>query len=622
MSDMPSSDNDRRHPPAAFDTKANAVVTTDADGNVAGMNAAAERLTGWLQADAIGLPLYEVFRNTFDEGVATIEALVTATLETSPSSETASSLFLTIRQQQARSIHCSCSPSLTKEMIPGGAVLVFDDRKNNALPHDLFTARLELLDFAERHPTGELLTRALDIAGFFVASPLGFFHFIEDDQRTIALQQWSSATMNDYCRTDGSRHHYSIDEAGIWADCVREKRPVVHNDYPSHPGRKGLPDGHVPIVRELVVPVIRGDKVVGIMGVGNKESSYTRRDIELLSYFADVAWEIIDKKRAETALARQREIESSMADLAALLLTAPAIEDVSAMILDSGKHLTGSRFGFVGSVEQATGKLVNHTMTRDIWDQCDVKDKTFVFEHFCGLWGWVLEHRQAIMSNDPAEDPRSQGTPPGHVKITGFLGAPALLDNEVLGIVALANPKDRFTQEDLTVARRLATLYALALHRHRREREAIVAEQNKAAELDRLVTARTLELAQANQQLRAEIAERQRAEELARENHLQLEVLAAILNNTPLILVFFTTDGSNTSILDWNVTATRILGWEKEEVLGKNLLDFLPASESQDVVAEANQRLHDDEGPHNVVASLSDPGRPNRPDQVVQQFIS
>ena len=39
-------------------------------------------------------------------------------------------------------------------------------------------------------------------------------------------------------------------------------------DYASLPHRKGFPEGHAPIVRELVIPVFRGESIVAILGIG------------------------------------------------------------------------------------------------------------------------------------------------------------------------------------------------------------------------------------------------------------------------------------------------------------------------------------------------------------------
>jgi PAS domain S-box-containing protein len=113
--------------------------------------------------------------------------------------------------------------------------------------------------------------------------------------------------MKEFCRAEGKGAHYPIDQAGVWVDCFHQRRPVIHNDYASLPHRKGLPKGHAPVVRELVVPILRGDRVVAILGVGNKPTDYTERDVEVVRYLADVAWEIAERKQAEEALRESEE---------------------------------------------------------------------------------------------------------------------------------------------------------------------------------------------------------------------------------------------------------------------------------------------------------------------------
>ena len=68
--------------------------------------------------------------------------------------------------------------------------------------------------------------------------------------------------------------HYPITEAGVWVDCVYQQKPVIHNDYASLSHRKGMPEGHAELVRELVVPVFRGNRIKAILAVGNKPSDY------------------------------------------------------------------------------------------------------------------------------------------------------------------------------------------------------------------------------------------------------------------------------------------------------------------------------------------------------------
>jgi len=162
--------------------------------------------------------------------------------------------------------------------------------------------RLALIEYAADHTLDELLARALDEVGALVDSPIGFYHFVESDQKTLSLQQWSTRTIKEYCRAEAKGVHYSIDQAGVWVDCVHQKRAVVHNDYASLAHKKGLPAGHARLVRELVVPVMRGDAIVAILGVGNKPTEYIESDAAIVSYFADVTWEIVRQKQTEEKL--------------------------------------------------------------------------------------------------------------------------------------------------------------------------------------------------------------------------------------------------------------------------------------------------------------------------------
>jgi PAS domain S-box-containing protein len=172
---------------------------------------------------------------------------------------------------------------------------------------DLLRARLRLFEFAAAHSLQELLVETLDAVCELTTSPIGFYHLVDADEQALTLQAWSTRTSREYCQAEGSGQHYPIAQAGVWVDCLRERRPVIHNDYASLPNRQGLPPGHAPLIRELVVPIIRQARAVAILGIGNKGQEYTAQDIEAVTYFADLAWEIAERKRGEAELLQSRE---------------------------------------------------------------------------------------------------------------------------------------------------------------------------------------------------------------------------------------------------------------------------------------------------------------------------
>ena len=172
---------------------------------------------------------------------------------------------------------------------------------------DVIRLRLRLFEFAADHSLDELMQKALDEIGELTSSPIGFYHFVEADQKMLSLQAWSTRTLQEFCQAEGKGMHYSIDQAGVWVDCVHQRKPVIHNDYAALPHRKGMPPGHAEIKRELVVPTMREGRIVSILGVGNKPVDYHEKDVELVAYVADVVWSIVERKRAEVELRRYAE---------------------------------------------------------------------------------------------------------------------------------------------------------------------------------------------------------------------------------------------------------------------------------------------------------------------------
>ena len=169
-------------------------------------------------------------------------------------------------------------------------------------------ARLAMLEKARMGVTvADTLRLLLDEIEALTGSSIGFCHFLEKDQQTLTLQSWSTNTVATMCRAEGLGKHYPLAQAGVWADAVRQRRPVIHNDYAALPNRRGMPDGHAKVVRELVVPIFRDSEIVAIIGVGNKQVDYTDADAKIVSLLGDFFWEIVIRKQAEERLRESDE---------------------------------------------------------------------------------------------------------------------------------------------------------------------------------------------------------------------------------------------------------------------------------------------------------------------------
>ena len=159
--------------------------------------------------------------------------------------------------------------------------------------------RLNILQMADSHSIEELLVCMLDEAEKITGSEIGFVHVVDDDQRTLLFQVWSTNTLQKMCKAEGNGRHFALNEAGIWADAIREQKVIIHNDYSAVEHGKGMPEGHAAIVRQLVLPVNRDEKIVAIVGVGNKPANYDNNDVTWIEMLANQVWDIVAKKIAD-----------------------------------------------------------------------------------------------------------------------------------------------------------------------------------------------------------------------------------------------------------------------------------------------------------------------------------
>jgi PAS domain S-box-containing protein len=167
-------------------------------------------------------------------------------------------------------------------------------------------ASLTLHDAAQTATSDEAIQWCLDEGVRLTESEVGFFHFVDSEQDQVRLFAWSTTTL-DQCKLPEFDREYSIELGGVWLDALRRRCPVIHNDYESLSHKQGIPEGHVPIERELVVPILEHDQVVALIGVGNRDVNYEELHIEQLSLLAESTWSIIQRMRAEEELKKHRD---------------------------------------------------------------------------------------------------------------------------------------------------------------------------------------------------------------------------------------------------------------------------------------------------------------------------
>lgn len=144
----------------------------------------------------------------------------------------------------------------------------------------------------------EIVDALVEEAARITGSKIGYFAIMSEDESELTMLGWSKSAMA-ACAMIDKPIVYPIEATGLWGDSVRQRKPVITNDYENSTSltKKGYPDGHIAVVRHMNVPMSAGDQIVGILGVGNKAENYSDEDAANLQAFANDAWPAIRDAR-------------------------------------------------------------------------------------------------------------------------------------------------------------------------------------------------------------------------------------------------------------------------------------------------------------------------------------
>lgn len=230
------------------------------------------------------------------------------------------------------------------------ALYGIEEQRRREHAEALIAVRLQLLEFAAEHSIEEVLQKTLDEVENLTQSQMSFYHFEAGHRRTMSPRVWSTRMKQKYSQTRGAGMHKDLENADIWAASVETCQPLNPNDYAPLSATKGFPAIQLEVIRELTIPIYRNEKLVAVLGVGNKPTDYTEEDLGTVTLLADVAWEIAARKRTEADLRdtdrRYRRLFESAQD-GILILDADTgiIIDVNPFLSDL---LGYSRSAFIG----------------------------------------------------------------------------------------------------------------------------------------------------------------------------------------------------------------------------------------------------------------------------------
>jgi PAS domain S-box-containing protein len=277
---------------------------------------------------------------------------------------------------------------------------------------------------------------------------------------------------------------------------------------------------------------------------------------QLAVAFNDMAAE---RKKAEEEIQRQGALLKARNEVLMQTLVCESEIEVAQIALAAAEELTGSRFGFLGQIDQS-GQL--STVATSVLD--GEASRNPAFEAAAAICSteprtaprrFVAEGRSVII-NDPRSHPQWVHTAESHPPLTSFLGVALQRGGQTMGVLALANKEGGYTESDQHMVENLAVAVVEALIHKRAE----TALQRHQEHLEELVAERT-------EELEREVAQHRKTEEALRESE---ERFRHVYENAVIGLYRTTPDGR---IVMANPALVRMLGYSSFEELAKRNLE-------------------------------------------------
>ena len=195
--------------------------------------------------------------------------------------------------------------------------------------------------------------------------------------------------------------------------------------------------------------------------------------------FVGVSIDVTERRQAEERVRRNNAVLQAINLVFSETLGASSEDSLARISLDLAEELTDSAIGFMGEIDEATGRLDGLFFS----DRSRAHYAALAGEGGSGLppgnlalglavhgiYERVLRDGESFIVNDLASHPDRIGTPAGQVPLTAFLGVPLKQGDKTRGLIGLGNRPGGYRPEDLEAVEALAPAIWHALRAKRAE---------------------------------------------------------------------------------------------------------------------------------------------------------
>lgn len=210
---------------------------------------------------------------------------------------------------------------------------VVEQEQAIALEARLNTALLQIPDAAGELDEAAFLRHGLGIIEQLSASSASFLCLTGEDGQTLQSYAWPQSI-----DADGQA---PVRAVGACLEAIRRRKAVVIETKIDKPAELGLPDQCLGWQRAALLPILDGEHVRLVLGVGNKRQAYTDQDLSMLQVLGKSLWQSVLRRRLDDEVAKRQEQVSYFFDTNLELLCIGSLDGTLARVNRGFEHLLG-----------------------------------------------------------------------------------------------------------------------------------------------------------------------------------------------------------------------------------------------------------------------------------------
>ena len=187
------------------------------------------------------------------------------------------------------------------------------------------------------------------------------------------------------------------------------------------------------------------------------ELAVTETTVDEAVFFVGMINDITERKESEYLLNLNNKVMRAInGALGGFINASIAKRELFDSVLEKLLEITESEYGFIGEIlhtDQHIPYLKTFAITNIAWNYETRKffkenvRNGLEFYNLDTLFGITIRTGETVISNKPAEDPRSGGLPRGHPPLNAYLGVPLYSGNKLIGMAGVANRVGGYEEE-------------------------------------------------------------------------------------------------------------------------------------------------------------------------------